>query len=103
MPGIGIVVGGTPPATPGFSITNGVSYGPVISVTPGASPFVWQNPENVPVNVMISQGTVTAIELSVDNIAWFNVGALGGQFHLNPGHVLRVTYVLVPTINYLPV
>jgi hypothetical protein len=89
--------------TTAVSTTNVANYGPVTVITVTASPFVWQNPENVPVNVVISIGTVTAIEFSVDNATWLNFGLLGGQFHLNPKQWIRVTYAVAPTMNYIPI
>src|SRR5437899_10476747 len=65
-----------------------------IPLTVGASPYVVQNPLNTPGEVFISGGTVTTIEFSRDQATWEVCGLLGGQFRLNPGDSLRVTYVV---------
>lgn len=82
---------------------NEANYGPRTVVSVGASPFIFTNPENVPINLMISGGTVTTIEFSVDGTVFDLFGLLGGQLHMNPGHSCRVTYVLAPTMVYYPI
>lgn len=82
---------------------NGANYGPAVTVSVSASPFTFTNPENVPINVMVSGGTVTTISLSADGTSFTTMGLLGGQFHLNPGQALQVVYVLAPNMIYLPV
>lgn len=79
---------------------NNANYGPLTAITVTASPFTFTNPEAVPINVMISGGTVTTIALSVDGSTFTTMGLLGGQFHLNPGQSIQVTYVVAPTMNY---
>lgn len=82
---------------------NNANYGPTTTIAVGASPFTFTNPEAVPINVMVSGGTVTTISLSADATTFTTLGLLGGQFHLNPGQALQVTYVVAPTMIYLPV
>lgn len=85
------------------SVTNGMAKGPVSTISVGASPFTWGNPESVPVQVFISGGTVTSIEFSPDNGAnLMLIGLLGGAFRLNPWDTLKVTYILAPTMKYSP-
>lgn len=83
--------------------TGGMYFGPLVSVTPGASPYVWQNLENVRVQMFVSLGTVTAIEFSPDNATYINCGVLAGAIIVNPRQYLRFTYVLAPTLNYVPI
>lgn len=82
---------------------NGANYGPVTAISPGGSPFTWQNPESVPVLVVISVGTVTLLEYSIDNSTWLTLGLIAGAFKLNPGQWIKVTYVVAPTMNYVPI
>ena len=78
--------------------------GPLASVTVTASPFTFTNSEAVRVCVAVSGGTVTSIDKSVDgSTSFFGLGLLGGEYHLNPGHSLKVTYVVAPTMNYHPI
>jgi len=82
---------------------NGANYGPAVTISVGASPFTFTNPETVPINVMVSGGTVTAISLAPDGVNFTAIGLLGGQFHLNPGQSLQATYALAPNMVYLPI
>ena len=81
---------------------NGVNYGPIATISVGASPFSWTNPESVPVEVAVSGGTVTGIEASNDQLTWMTLGLLGGMFRLKPRSWIRVTYILAPTMLYTP-
>ena len=85
------------------STINGVNYGPVSTITPGGSPFAWQNPESTPVIVLISVGTVTLIEWSADGVTYYVVGLIGGPVRLNPRQYVRVTYAVAPTMVYTPI
>lgn len=69
----------------------------------GGSPFILTNSSSVPTGYFISGGVVTQIEFSRDQAMWDSCGLLGGQFRLNPGDSLRVTYVIAPpTITAYP-
>jgi len=83
--------------------SGGMYFGPIMSVSPGASPFTWQNPENVRVQMFVSLGTVTTIEFSPDNVTYINCGLVAGTLILNPRQYLRITYVVAPTLNYIPI
>lgn len=92
--------------------SGGAYYGPITAITVGASPFGWENPENVPVQVFVSAGTVTLIEFCIedDNGNWVCVpsGMIGGALILNPDQAVRVTYtlglgMLPPVMNYVPI
>ena len=83
-------------------VVNGFAMGPRSVITVGASPFSFINTESVPIEVFISVGTVTTIEFSRDGVTFDLVGLLAGQFRLNPGDRLRVTYAVVPTMVYYP-
>jgi hypothetical protein len=81
---------------------NGVPYGAIATISVGASPFTWTNPESVPVMVYVSVGTVTDISVIPDGVTVLATGLLGGQYHLNPGQAIKVTYAVAPTMKYLP-
>lgn len=81
---------------------NGCNYGPTITVSVGASPFTFNNPENVPIWVVVSGGTVTDVSMAPDLLSFLSLGLLGGGFHLNPRHSIKVTYILAPTMSYWP-
>lgn len=71
-----------------------------IRVTPsiGASPYNYQNTTGRPQVVIIKGGTVSLIEYSSDNTTFDDTGASKGQFIVLPGHWLRTTYSVVPTL-----
>lgn len=83
------------------SVKDTVVYSTVQSITVGGSPFTWTNPEAVRVAVIVSVGTVTAIDCNHDGLGFITMGLLGGWFPLNPGSQIKVTYALAPTMKYL--
>jgi hypothetical protein len=84
---------------------DGVCYGPVQSISVGASPFTWVNPEACPVLVSVTGGTLSVVQLSPDvGVTWMDVGLTCGQYRLNPGWQIKVTYLVIPgTMAYTPV
>ena len=82
--------------------TSGFFNGARSAVTVGASPFTLINTESVPIAAIVSLGTTTLIEFSRDGVTFDTIGLIAGQFRLNPGDRLRVTYTLLPTIVYYP-
>lgn len=81
---------------------NDMSIGPRAAITLNGSPATIQNTLPVRIMVLISLGTVTAIEFSRDGAAFDLIGLLAGQFFLNSGDWLRITYVIAPTVVYYP-
>lgn len=73
-----------------------------IPLTPTGSPWICLNPLSVPAEVFVSLGTVTLIEFSRDQTTWDLCGLLGGQYRLNPGDALRLTYLVAPTVVAYP-
>jgi hypothetical protein len=69
-----------------------------LPITAGASPFDLINTGYKPLRFAISGGTVSAISYSRDGTTFDAVGALAGQFDVNPGDRLRITYTVAPTI-----
>ena len=70
-----------------------------LPITPGASPYDLINVGYAPLRFQISGGTVSAITYSRDGSTFDSVGAVAGQFDLNPGDRLRITYTVAPTIT----
>jgi len=83
---------------------NNVNYNPrpVASITVGASPFVYQNTDPYPEDIIISGGTVSSIAWSRDGSTYYNLGLTSGRFHLEPGEYLQVTYTAAPTMTKVP-
>lgn len=72
------------------------------SVTPGASPYTYQNTSGRPGDIIVSGGTVSAIAFSRDNATFYGVGAVSGVFPLSAYDFLRVTYTVAPTMTFIP-
>jgi len=72
------------------------------AITPGASPYTFQNTNTYPADVIVSGGTVSAVAFSRDNVTFYTVGQINGMFALSPYDFLRVTYMLVPTMTLVP-
>lgn len=83
---------------------NNWTEGPTGTITPSGSPYTWPNPENCKVQVYVSVGTVTSIEVLHNDAALTAIvsGLIGGQFQLNPGQSIRITYAVAPTVKYHP-
>lgn len=86
------------------TVVNGVPQGPTATITVGASPFTWQNPESVRVLVMMGAlGAVTLTQISADGVTFVDAGLGCGHYHLNPGWKIKTTYIAVPpTMSYTP-
>lgn len=73
------------------------------AITVGASPFVFANPLLRDITVIVSAGTVTAIEISRNGGgSWILGGLIAGQYALSPADQIRVTYAAPPTMTMLP-
>lgn len=70
-------------------------------ISVGGSPFTYTNSSGGPGCVIVSGGTVTTIEWRRAG-AFFVVGLLAGMYYVAAGDQLRVTYVLVPNMTFLP-
>ncbi len=75
----------------------------VASITPGASPYAYQNTDGYNQRVIVQGGTVTKIEISPDGSAYTDTGATAGVFAVDYGDYLKVTYSSVPTMSKKPV
>ncbi len=82
---------------------NAMAMGPRTVLSLSSSPTSVQNTSATRLMFLISIGTVTTIEFSRDNATFDLIGLLAGQFLLNPGDWLRITYVVAPTIVYYPI
>ena len=92
-----VLVPSTPPTTTG----NAPALLPrPITVT--ASPFTYQNTAGSSISVIVSGGTVSAIEFTRDNATFYTTGAVSGMIELSPYDQLRVTYAVAPTMTLIP-
>ena len=71
-------------------------------VTPGASPYTYQNTSGRPGDMIVSGGTVSAIDFSRNNATFYSVGGVSGVFPLSAYDFLRVTYIVAPTMTFIP-
>lgn len=86
------------PAQPVLS--NGASVAPV-AITPGASPYTYQNASSYAASVVVQGGTVTKVEFSRDGTTFFDIGVLAGMIALSAYDSLRVTYAVAPTMTLI--
>lgn len=75
---------------------------PIAAITPGASPYNYQNLDGYREEVVVQGGTVSKIEYSTDNSAFTDLGVTQGKTNVEPGQYLRVTYSVVPTMTKIP-
>ena len=71
-------------------------------VTPGASPYTYQNTSGRSGDMIVSDGVVSAIAFSRDNATFYGVGVVSGVFPLSAYDFLRVTYTVAPTMTFIP-
>jgi len=73
---------------------------PVDAITVGASPYVYV--PSVAGACIVSGGTVSAIAISRDDgTTWLGTGLTSGVFPLERTDSIRVTYTVLPTMNFL--
>jgi hypothetical protein len=71
----------------------------LLSITVGASPFIYQNRDMKPENVSITAGAVSLIETSANGTSWSGIATATGQtYNLRPGQYLRITYTAIPNM-----
>ena len=64
-----------------------------------ASNAGYTNTLNVPVQIIVSGGTISAIAISMDGGTTYDVtGLTAGAFYLAPGNLIRLTYTVAPTV-----
>ena len=84
------------------NLISGASATAPSAITPTGSPFTYQNAAALAVDVIVSGGGVSALELSRDGSTFYSTGTFYGLFSLSPGYRLRVTYVSAPTMTLVP-
>ena len=52
-------------------------------------------------DVVVTGGTVSAIELSRNGAAFINLGQVSGMFRVTFNDEFRITYTVAPTVKYL--
>lgn len=79
---------------------NGLAPAAEVPVTLGASPYVYSAP--VKGFVIVSGGTVSAVEFSRDGVTFYSYGVTAGPFPLNAADRIRITYTVAPTVTFVP-
>jgi len=72
------------------------------AISPGASPYSYQNLDGYSERVIVRGGTVSLIELAADNTNFEDTGVTAGAFLVEPGATLKVTYSSAPTMRKIP-
>lgn len=79
---------------------NGESLTKPVPQTLGASPYVYEYRGTNGADLVVTGGTVTAIELSRDlGTTWLNLGITQGIFTVSPHDWVRFTYAVLPTLT----
>lgn len=70
--------------------------------TIGRSPYVLQNTNAYPLDVLIAKGSVSLIEFSRNGTTWYDTGLVSGIVRLAAGDRVRITYTSAPKITLVP-
>lgn len=73
---------------------------PEEAITVGASPFAYQ--AVLRGQLLVSGGTVSAVEFSRDGSTWYNAGITAGFVQVDARDQVRVTYSVLPTLVFVP-
>lgn len=71
------------------------------TVVVGTSPFVYTNTTKNEQDVVISAGTVSAIEFIRSPLGFINVGQTAGMYRLSPGDAIQITYTVAPNMRMI--
>lgn len=69
------------------------------TVSVGVSPFEYANQSGGPLELVVSGGGVSKMEISRDQTTYIDTGSYYGMFTLAPKDVIRITYIAAPTIT----
>lgn len=86
-----------------YKIYNAVTQGlpqPEVALTVGASPFSYQ--AIIRGQVLITGGTVSAIEFSRNGTTFYNTGQTSGTFQMDMNDIIRVTHTGAPSMVFFP-
>ncbi|GED69114.1 hypothetical protein BRE01_28160 [Brevibacillus reuszeri] len=70
--------------------------------TIGRSPYVLQNTNAYPLDVLVAKGSVSLIEFSRNGTTWYDTGLVSGIVRLAAGDRIRITYTTAPKITLVP-
>lgn len=76
-----------------------VEGGNIQAVTPGASPYTYTAKQSGALS--IQGGTVSLASLSRNGVS-VTLGLVSGLISLSSGDSVTITYVVAPTINFIP-
>lgn len=73
-----------------------------VSITVGASPFLWENETGQYVDVVMQTGTVSEVLIYRNGSTFVASTAIPGRHQLAPSDKIRVEYSVTPLMSYLP-
>ena len=82
-----------------LAVTEGMPQAPE-AITVEASPYTYT--AVIRGQAHIAGGTVSAVEFSRDGATWYNAGVTAGFVQMDKGDRLRITYTVLPTVNFIP-
>lgn len=68
------------------------------TIAPAASPYTYVNRAYNPVRLLVSGGTVSAIDFAMDGTTFVGTGQTAGMYMVQPGEAVKITYSVLPTI-----
>ena len=81
-------------------IRKGFGSGAVLPVTATGSPMTYTS--NGAGYLVISGGAVSAVAYSSDAVTFYPTGVVAGFFPMQVGTQLRITFTVLPTLNFVP-
>jgi hypothetical protein len=82
------------------NLFTGLPPGNETALTIGASPYTYV--AGVKGSLIVSGGTVSAIDFSRNGTTFYSTGQTAGMFALNARDSLRITYAVLPTATFVP-
>lgn len=82
------------------NLFSGLPPGNETALAVGASPYTYV--AGVKGSMIVSGGTVSAIEFTRNGTTFYSTGEIAGMFPLNARDSLRVTYSVLPTMVFVP-
>ena len=64
------------------------------------SPFIYTAPRKG--SLIVSGGTVSAIEFSRDGVTFYDTGQTSGMIPSNAADQIQITYAVAPTVTFVP-
>lgn len=82
------------------NLFNGLAPAAEFPVVGTGSPFTYTAPRGG--FMILTGGTVSAVEFSRDGVTFYSYGTTAGTFPLSSSDRIRITYTVVPVMTFVP-